>query len=155
MSGQTVAAPALKAAFLYNFAKFTQWPAEALKAGAPLIMCANDDEVADALARATEGRVVDGHRVEVRPVGANAPRLRDCHVLYVSDLDRTGALQLLETLKGAPVLTVSDLDQFVQIGGVAQFFVEGGQMRFAINLESARRAGLQLSSKLLSLAKIA
>jgi hypothetical protein len=74
--------------------------------------------------------------------------------LYAPTLDEASAARLLEGLKDAPVLTVSDFDRFVALGGVARFFLERGQMRFAISPESGRRARLQLSSRLLSLAKI-
>jgi hypothetical protein len=147
-------APSLKAAFLYNFVKFTQWPADALGPKAPLIMCATDDGVVDALTRATTARDVEGHPLVVRAVGVDGTDARSCHVLYAPTLDEASAARLLEGLKDAPVLTVSDFDRFVALGGVARFFLERGQMRFAISPESGRRARLQLSSRLLSLAKI-
>jgi YfiR/HmsC-like len=150
------AAPTLKAAFLYNFAKFTQWPLDSLPPGEALAFCTNDDAVAAALTLATAGRSIEGHRLEIRQLqlDVRSSRLRACHMLYVSELDRKSATQLLDRLKGAPVFTVGDLDEFVQIGGIARFFVEEGRMRFAIGVESAERARLQLSSKLLSVAKI-
>jgi hypothetical protein len=151
---QTVAAPALKAAFLYNFAKFTEWPADALGPGSPLGMCTTDGAVFDELVKITAGRSIGNHQVAVRHVAADDPSLRACHVLYAPDLDAKSTAQLLDALKSVPVLTVGDGDAFVTLGGVAGLFVENGQMRFAIGVDSARRARLELSSKLLSLAKI-
>jgi hypothetical protein len=151
---QGVAAPALKAAFLYNFAKFTEWPGDALGPGSPLGMCTTDGAVFDELTKITGGRSIGSHQITTRRVTADDALLRACHVLYVAELDAKSTAQLLDTLKGAPVLTVGDGDAFVKLGGVAGLFVENGQMRFAIRVEAARRARLELSSKLLSLAKI-
>jgi hypothetical protein len=61
---------------------------------------------------------------------------------------------MLAVLRGAPVLTISDIDSFATLGGIAQFFVEGGKIRFGINLDAVRRSRLQLSSKLLALAEL-
>jgi hypothetical protein len=151
---QSVAAPALKAAFLYNLAKFTEWPADALPAGASLVLCATDAPVAAALAVTAGGRSIGGHSIEVRLLNADSSTLRECHLMYVGDLGRKAAGPLLDALKGAPMLTVGDREEFVQLGGIAQLFIEDGQMRFAISVESAQRARLQLSAKLLSLARI-
>jgi hypothetical protein len=153
-SGQAATEAALKAAFLYNFAKFTEWPAAALPAGARLALCATDEAVWKELAPMTAGRSIDGHLIETRLTGPDSETLRSCHMLYVSDVDATRAAQILGRLKGAPVFTVGDLDGFVRLGGVARFFVERGRMRFDIGVESSQRASLRVSSKLLSLAKV-
>jgi hypothetical protein len=154
-SGQTVTAPALKAAFLYNFAKFTEWPADALAPGTPLALCVIDDRsVSEALVDLTRGRTIDGHALVVSTMKRDSPALASCRLLFVSGLDATQSGALLESVAGNPVLTVGDLDQFAQIGGVAGFFFENDSLRFAINLDAAKRAGVHLSSKLLSLAKI-
>ena len=154
MSAQSATAPALKAAFLYNFAKFTEWPPDVLPPGAPIQLCvAGEPNVTSALEEATKGREVEGHRIEVRNRDAKGP-FNSCHVLYLEALDGKRAAELLERLKGTPVLSVSDFERFAQIGGGTQFFVEDGRMRFAVNLEATQRSKLRLSSKLLSLAKI-
>ena len=153
-AAQTVAAPALKAAFLYNFAKFTEWPADALRAGAPLAVCTTDAAVFDELARTTAGRAIDGHPVETQRVTLDSPGLRGCHVLYISDPDARRTAQFLDAVKGVPVLAVGEGDGFVKLGGVAGFFIDSGQMRFSVSIDAARRAHLELSSKLLSLARI-
>lgn len=80
--------------------------------------------------------------------------LRSCHLLYAGSVDPKGAAHLLDTLKGAPVLTVSDLGTFAQIGGMAQLFVEDDRMRFAVNVQAAQRCKLRFSAQLLSLAKL-
>jgi hypothetical protein len=150
---QSASAPALKAAYLYNFAKFTEWPGDALPAGAPLVMCVVDDlKLTKALEEATAGRDVEGHALVVRKIELDGP-LRSCHLLY-ADVDAKTAAQLIETLKGAPVLAVTDLGPFTAMGGTTNLFVEDGRIRFAVNLEAATRARLRISSRLLSLAKL-
>jgi hypothetical protein len=151
---QSVTVPALKAAFLYNFAKFTEWPADALAPAQRLSLCVvGDNLVADAVEQVIKGRLVEGHELTVQILKPDGP-LRSCHLLYIGGLDAKGARQLLGTLGSAPVLTVSDGDKFAESGGVAQLILENNRMRFAINVVAAQRVRLQLSSKLLSLATI-
>ena len=78
--------------------------------------------------------------------------LRSCHLLYVSGVTPAQASVIVAAVKHAPVLTISDVDNFAQRGGIAQMFVEDGKMRFDLNPEVAKRSRLQLSSKLLVLA---
>jgi hypothetical protein len=150
---QTASAPALKAAYLYHFAKFTEWPADALPADAALVLCVADDPaLTKALEDVTAGRDVDGHALVVRKIELDGP-IRLCHLLY-ADVDARAGARLIDTLKGAPVLAVTDLDQFAAMGGTTNLFVEDGRMRFAVNLDATTRARLRISSRLLSLAKL-
>jgi hypothetical protein len=145
---------ALKAAFLYNFVKFAGWPRVTAPPDSALKLCVLGDEaVGIALEQTVKDRQVDGHALTVASVKVEDP-LGSCHVLYVTGLDRRSSVRLLERVKAAPVFTVSDLDMFAALGGVAQLFVENGKMRFALNPASAQRAGIRLSSKLLALAKV-
>jgi hypothetical protein len=152
---QSVTAPTLKAAFLFNFANFTEWPADVLAPGQRLSLCVmGDDAVADALEQTIKGRGVDNHVLTVSVIkAADGPPLL-CHLLYVSGFDAKRSDQLLFALSGAPVFTVSDGNRFAETGGVAQLIQENGRMRFAVNVGAARRARLKISSKLLSLATI-
>lgn len=153
-AAQSVTVEQLKAAFIYNFAKFTDWPGDALPSGHPLALCTiGDKSVSDTLAQTVKGRVIEGHEVTVTvltPDAAAAP----CHLLYVSAGAVKSSAALLASLKEHSVLTVSDGDRFANTGGIAQLIVENGKMRFAINVVTAQRSGLHLSSKLLSLATI-
>lgn len=153
-AAQSASAPAMKAAFLYNFAKFTQWPADTLAPAQRLTLCViGDARVAEALEQIVKQQVVDGHELAVQVLKADGPT-RSCHMLYAGGLDAQRSAQLLSVLKGAPVFSVGDGDRFAEGGGVAQFVIESDRMRFAINLAAAQRARIVLSSKLLSLAKI-
>jgi hypothetical protein len=148
-----VSAPALKAAFLYNFAKFAEWPPDALAAGDKLVLCViGDDEVARALDLSVNGRSIEGHDVTVRKIALDGARA--CHLAYVAALDPKRALQFIASVKGAAIFSVSDGERFAESGGVAQLFTENSRMRFAINVASAQRARLQISSRLLTLARV-
>ena len=145
--------PALKAAFIYNFAKFTDWPQKVLPATAAFVMCVlGDPAVSDALTRTVSGRELVGHRISVSQVSAADP-LTSCHILYLGGVSGADATRIVTPLRDVPVLTISDADGFARRGGMTEFFVEDGKMRFCINIESARRPRLQLSSKLLALAR--
>jgi hypothetical protein len=151
---QGASAPALRAAFMYNFAKFTEWPANVIPRDQPIVFCVTDDApMAEALEQIVKGRAVGGHALAVRRVVLDRG-VRACHLLYASGLDAKRTNELLGTVEHLPVLTVGDFERFAQMGGVASFFVEDGKMRFAINIDSAQRAGLRVSSKLLMLARI-
>jgi hypothetical protein len=149
---QDVTEPSLKAAFVYNFAKFAEWPLDALPATASFTACVlGDGPLGDALERSVKGRVLFGRSVSVSRVTAEGP-LRACHLLYVSGVSAAQVSLVVASVKGAPVLTIGDIDGFTSLGGIAHVFVENGRMRFELNLERAKLSRLQLSSKLLALA---
>jgi hypothetical protein len=149
---QDMTESSLKAAFTYSFAKFTAWPADVLPATATFAACVlGSSAVRDALAQTVKGRLLDGHSISVSQVAADG-ELRSCHLLYVSGVTPAELMTIVAGLQDAPVLTISDADNFAQRGGMAQMFVENGKMRFDLNLGVARRAHLQLSSRLLALA---
>jgi hypothetical protein len=153
VSAQDVTEPALKATFIYNFAKFTTWP-DALPAGDPWVMCVlGDTAVGDALGRTVEGRALAGHRMMVVQMTPSPPA-RSCHVLYVSGVTAAQVAALVAGLRDQPVLTISDLRGFTEMGGIAQCYFEYGQMRFSIRRASAARVKLQISSRLLALANV-
>jgi hypothetical protein len=151
-SAQDVTEPSLKAAFIYNFAKFTEWPLDALPATGSFTACVlGDASVTDALERTVRGRLLSGRTISVSRVTLDGP-LRACHLLYVSGVTAAQVSALVVMVKGAPVLTISDIEDFTPLGGIAHVFVENGRMRFELNLERAKLSRLQLSSKLLTLA---
>lgn len=150
-SAQDVTEAALKAAFLYNFAQFTEWPTDVVAAD-PFVMCVlGDAAVGDALERAVKRRVIANHSMVVWQA-APGPQ-RACRLLYVSGVTVDQAAQLVAGLRDEPVLTISDIEGFTERGGIAQFFFEHGQLRFSVHLASAKRARLHISSRLLALAK--
>jgi hypothetical protein len=152
-AAQAVAEPALKAAFLLNFTKFTDWPEDELAPAAPMVLCVADAEVATALDSLVAGRSVNQHALALRRLKLDEP-IRGCAVLYASKLDERRTLQLVAGLAGASVLTVGDAQDFAARGGMIGLFVDDGRMRFAINRNAVQRTRLKLSAQLLTLAKI-
>jgi hypothetical protein len=142
----------VKAGFLLNFAKFTEWPA--LPTGAPLAMCVVGNEaIATALAETVRSLKISDHPLDVsRP--ADSATWRSCHLLFIADAEPRRSGEGVRAVKALPVLTVSDTKDFAQAGGIIEFYVEGGKMRFAINMDALDRSGLHLSSRVLGLAKI-
>jgi hypothetical protein len=152
---QDVTEPALKSALVFNFAKFTSWPQDALPRNASLVACVlGSPDVAEALQRAVKGRLLDGHSITVssRDVRDPHPSLRSCHLLYIAGHDPRPYARLLVELRGAPVLTIVDIDDAAASGGIAALFVENGRMRFQVDNGLARQGRLEISSRLLSLA---
>ncbi len=151
-SAQDVTESALKAAFIYNFVKFTEWPTDVVPAGENFVMCVlGDTAVAEALERAVKTRLLDGHSLTVVQMELGAQRV--CHVLYVSGVTAGQAAQVVARGRDAPVLTISDLDRFTELGGMVQFFFDQGRLRFSVHLDAVKRARLEISSRLLILAK--
>lgn len=149
--GQDVTEPTLKAAFIYNFARFTTWPDA--PAGDSFIICVlNDNAVAEALRRAVSGKSLTERPISVTVVAAAAPK-RACRVLYLAGMPAAEVATVVADLREVPVLTISSIEGFASAGGMTQFFFEHGQLRFRIHLESAKRAGLQISSRLLIMAR--
>ena len=143
---------AVKAALLFNFAKFADWPL--LPAGAPIDVCvAGDDAVAAALVDIVHGQKLNGHALEVvRP--RDSTTWQGCEVLFVTAADAKRAGAGLEAIRTLPVLTVGDGKGFADAGGIIETYLENGRMRFAINVDAMERSGLHLSSRLLGLARV-
>jgi hypothetical protein len=137
----------VEAAYLYNFVKFVEWPAGTLR-GAIMICTAGTTPVAAALEQIVRDEVIDGHRLAVRPI--EAPQAA-CDVLFVPhDVD---AAEYLRAARTAPVLTVGESPDFIAQGGIINLVRDAGMIRFEIDQEAARRARLQISSRLLRLAR--
>jgi hypothetical protein len=142
----------VKAAFLYNFAKFVDWPPPAAGPKAPLVIVVfGRDPFGPALADTVWGKTINDRPLEVR----HASRIEDllpCHLLFISAQERRRVPEILKAVESAGVLTVSETDDFLDQGGAVRFVMEERRVRFGINLDAARRNGLTISSKLLSLA---
>ena len=142
----------VKAAFLYNFVKFVEWPAAAIDPQEPITLCVlGKDPFGDALSRAIEGKSVNGHRIATRRI-AEAAKAQSCHVLFVSASESGRAAEIIRAVRSWNVLTVSEIDRFLDRGGMINFVMDGQRVRFQINAKVAIEAGLKISSKLLQLA---
>lgn len=144
---------AIQAAFVYNFARFTEWPPAALSAkGGPLNICLAGRR--EALAGALEslsGRTVQNHPVRVLNMPANED-LKSCHVVFLAEADSVRRGQILQVLADVPALTVSDSPDFARRGGMIGLVRVGDKLRFEINRGEAQACGLKLSASLLNLA---
>jgi len=149
----SVQAYKVKAACLYNLAKFVEWPGEPAGAAGPLVIAVfGADPVGLALERLAWGKTVNGQPLVVRCTD-RVEELLPCHILFISSSDKKCLGRILQAIGNASVLTVSDMEEFLQLGGAVRLIVEGSTLRFRINIEVTERAGLKISSKLLSLAK--
>lgn len=146
----------IKAAFLYNFAKFTRWPAASFAApDAPLRICVYGEDPFGPTLESIAGKTVQGRPVAVaRPSDLSAGDA--CHMLFVSESEAANLGRILAALQRRPILTVADMPGFAAAGGIINLKInEEERIRFEINVARARLAGLRLSAKLLSLAEIA
>ncbi len=145
----------IKAAFIYNFAKFTRWPAGSFSdSAAPLDFCIYGEDPFGGAFDAVAGNAIRGRRVVVRRIAA-IEASAGCHLLFISDSEAGRLPGILAALNDRPVLTVADMPDFARAGGIIYLKTTADdKLRFEINTGTARRAGLSFSSKLLSLAEI-
>lgn len=142
----------VKAAFLYNFAKFVEWPAQAFKGPAdPISICIiGKNPFGNALEQAVIGQTVQGRAFTVRQV-TEAP---GCQVLFVSSSERKRLPDILRQAKPPGVLTVGECDNFTAEGGVMNFRIQDGTVKIQVNVDAAAQQQIRISSKLLGLAEI-
>jgi len=143
----------VKAAYLYNFGRFVEWPQDAAPALANdfAICVLGRDPFGKALDTTITGEQIDGKSVVARRIS----RVEDaagCRELFISPSEQGQLKGDLSTLEKLSVLTVSDMPEFVECGGMVQFVLSGARVRFEINLAAAHHAGLSLSAELLKVA---
>jgi hypothetical protein len=142
----------VKAAFIYNFAKFVEWPGNA--GVSAITFCVFGDELlAGALERTVTGKTIEGHILVVNrnPDPSNAAH---CDVAFIGGNGTKGTDDLLQAVARAGVLTVGDGERFAQGGGMIQLIRQDNKLRFAVNVDSVGRYGVRVSSKLLQLAEV-
>lgn len=154
---QILASPAseyeVKAAYLYNFGRFVEWP-QNIPSGQTnefTICVLGRDPFGLALDATISGEKIDGKNVVARRI-SKVGEAAACRVLFISSSENKQLREILSTIGKLSVLTVSDMPQFVQQGGMVQFVLVENRVRFEINLEVTRQAGLNLSSELLKVA---
>lgn len=144
----------LKAAFLYNFAKFVEWPPDAFAgAASPVTLCIlGEDPFGKSLDAVVQGESLNGRPLAVRRL-RDIPPPGECHILFLSGAEKARTAEAMKALRGASVLSVGEGRDFLEHGGVIRLFLDQSRVRFDINLEAAERAHLTVSSKLLRLAR--
>ncbi len=153
--GQIATEYQIKAAFLFNFAKFVEWPPSSFSdASAPLRICVfGRDPFGDELLNITKDKTVNGRRLEVDQ-GVDLQAARTCQILFIGSSEKRRMKEVLASLSGTSVLTVAENEGFAEQGGMINFVLEKSRVQFEVNRKTAEQAGLKISSKLLSVAKL-
>ena len=145
----------IKAVFLFNFSQFVTWPTNAFpEAQTPLVIgVLGEDPFGTYLDETVRGEEVDKHPLVIQHY-RRAEEIKTCHILFISQSETGRMDQILASLEGRNILTVSDAEGFAQQGGMIRFVTEKNKIRLGINLEAAKTASLTISSKLLRPAEI-
>jgi hypothetical protein len=154
-SGPVASEYQVKAAFLYNFTKFTAWPPGAFStATAPLIIgILGEDPFGQTMDEVVRGESLGAHSLVVKRLRPDDD-LRGCHILFISRSEKERLPAVLSQLKGTPVLSVSEISGFAEQGGMVNLFLANKTVKIEINQAAAEQAGLQISAKLLKLARL-
>lgn len=147
--GAVISEYELKAAFIYNFASFADWPPQAAPG---MSVCVIGKDPFGRALDALEGKVVKGQGLTVRRIKTIA-EVQTCRVLFISASEEKNLPRLLAAVKNLPVLTVADIDDAAYQGVMIGIFIEKQRITFEINASAARHASIALSSRLLSLAR--
>jgi hypothetical protein len=146
----------VKAAFLLNFPKYVEWPAEAFAdERSPIVLAVIGDKGVEKEVRSmAQGKFFNGRTVEVRAAAASDEIAPDCHIVFISRADERKAAQVIAGLDERSVLTVGESDEFLASGGMIELTRRDQKVRLAVNLPAAEARGLKISSKLLSVADV-
>jgi hypothetical protein len=144
----------VKAAFLYNFAKFIEWPTDAFPAReSAFTICLADALFRGPVERAVQGEMWNGRPLLVKQIDSGN-EVRGCQIVYIGPSAASKGTEILMAAMNAPVLTVGETADFIRAGGIIRFTESGHRIRFEINPDAADRASLRVSSRLLRLADI-
>lgn len=152
---QVVEENQVKAAYLYNFAKFVEWPPAAFpNPDDPVQICAiGDDAAIDVLQAAMSGKKANGRRIVSRRL-SSIDDLGTCHILFVGFRDKNNIAIILRRAESATVLTVGQSDRFIPSGGMINLANKNGAIELEVALAVAEDAGLKISSRLLVVARV-
>ena len=145
----------VKAAYVYAFTKFVEWPPDRLASPtAPIQICIlNDPAVQSELRRLVSGKSVAGHSILVRDVNGEEG-LRECHVLFIGSGNGSTPQHMLQSLQGASILTIGERQGFLDAGGIINLISQDEHVRFQVNRRAAKAAGIHVSARLLSVATL-
>jgi YfiR/HmsC-like len=153
--GQSPTEYQVKAAYLYNFAKFVEWPSSSFASPtvAMQICILGQNPFGSELQKITNGKLVNGHAFAIR-YARSAQEVRGCHILFIASSEGAHIKRTLEELRGSNVLTVGDSPGFLEEGGMINCVLEDDRVQFQVNHKAINEAGLYVSSRLLSVAKL-
>ncbi|MCH7978542.1 MAG: YfiR family protein [Acidobacteria bacterium] len=142
----------VKASMMYHFLSFVQWPED--RDSAPFVVgVLGRDPFGPILEKTFAGKTVQNREIQIRRF-AELSELEPCHILFVSRSERLRMSNIAEAARDMGILTVGDMERFAETGGMIGFKIESGKVRFEINLDVAKQAGLEISSRLLRLATV-
>jgi hypothetical protein len=141
----------VKAAYLYNFGRFVEWPPKVTTMGTFNICVLGDDPFGRALDQTLARETIGNRSVAARRISRPEESI-DCQILFISSSEAHRLTKIIDSLDRSAVLTVSDIPQFAQHRGMIQFVPDGNRVRFEVNLNATQHAGLTLSSELLKVA---
>jgi hypothetical protein len=152
----------IKAGFIYNFANLVQWPSSSFaQADSPIvIVILGEDHFGTTLDRALDGKKVNARSFVIKRAKSISELQRtlgpqkDCQILYVSSSEMPHLSDAIQMLKGVPVLTIGETPGFARNGGIINLILEDNKVRFEVNVAAAKDADLNISSRLLALARI-
>lgn len=144
----------LKAAYIYHFAQFVDWPSNAFaRPDSPLVIgVLGENPFGSDLEHTVQGKVLGGHPLVVQEFHSLSDITNTCHILFISSSEEKRLTQIIGELTGTSTLTVGESDRFIESHGMIKFVPEGTRIRFEINKTAAGKSGLTISFKLLSLA---
>jgi len=149
---QAVSEPAVKAAFLFKFLGYVEWPAAALPTDASYVIATlGGDDVASELERIVATRSINGRRVIVRRIAEN-DAVRNVHVLFIAR-GHPAAREVIRAVQRQPVLTVTEGERGLDLGSVVNLLTLEDRVGFEVSLDAAERAGLGISSRMLAVAR--
>ncbi len=154
-AGSSSAEYAVKAAFLFNFAKFVDWPAATFPdANKPIIIgVLGDDPFGQQLEETVQGELILGRKVVIQR-SSQVDDLKACQLLFICKSEKNKISEIIAALGNANILTVGETEGFARHGGIIGFYLDNNKVRFEINPDAAKSHGLKISSKLLGLARI-
>jgi hypothetical protein len=148
----------IKAGFIYNFAKFVEWPAAAFaQPDSPIVIgILGTDPFGNLIDRIVENKKIGARGLVVKRLkwSTDLKDLQECKILFVGASEKAHLDDLVQIVKSLPILTVGETPGFAERGGVIRFVLEDNRVRFEINVEAAHQADLTISSRLLTLARI-
>lgn len=142
----------VKAAMLYNFSKFVDWPAETFDNSNRTTFCIAGKSPLNSSFQQLQGKQVKGRTVSIRQI-YRPDEITSCQLLFIPQSEHARLSEYLQQSNYHPILTISDLERFTTSGGMIGFYEEENKIRFEINLDAAQKRRLQISSHLLNLAR--
>lgn len=144
----------VKIGFIYNFAGFVTWPPSAFEKNPDtLVLCFASDHASNDVFFKLNGKMIHDRKIKVIPY-QDSTSLEESHILFFATQNKIFIQDVLELARGQGILTIGEVDGFIRMGGVINFFQERNRLRFKVNIDAVRREGLKMSSQLLGSARI-